>query len=559
MLKPVLFSELKHYTFPTFRADLFAGITVGVVALPLAMAFAIAAGFPPEKGLYTAVIAGFLISFFGGSRTQVGGPTGAFIVIIATITATHGYGGLVVASILAGMILILFGAFKMGALIKFIPFPVITGFTSGIAVVIFATQLKDIFGLQKDLPAAFIPKLVEVCRSMPQVNVWSLLLAVGTVAVILLSRTLFPKLPAMLVGMIAGTLAAQVFGLPVETIGDRFGELPSGLPPFQVPSFNWAEIQNLIMPALTIALLASIESLLSATVADGMTGDHHRPNTELTAQGIANIGAMLFGGIPATGAIARTATNIRSGAKTPVAGMIHAVTLLLIILICGTWAKLIPLAALSGIMVVVCYNMSEYHSFLRIFRGPKSDSGVMVVTFVLTVMVDLVAAVSVGVVMAALLFIRRMAEISDVKVISDELNRREDAMRIPNPDDTVNKQIPPGVEIYEVNGPFFFGAVDQFKNSIFNMLSRPVKPKVIVLHMRYVPAIDATALNVVDDLANQCIRHKIPLVLSGVQKRPRRSLYLYGITEKLGVKNVCSNIDAALNRVRQLLEEGEKN
>ncbi len=553
MFKPVLFSDLKNYSKKTFRADLFAGLTVGVVALPLAMAFAIACNFPPEKGIVTAIVAGFLISFFGGSRVQIGGPTGAFIVIISSIVAQYGYDGLVAACVMAGIFLILFGLFRMGAMIKFIPFPVVTGFTSGIAVVIFSTQLKDIFGLSVDVPGKFFPALKCVFSNLSGINYQALGLSVGTVVLIVLCRKFFPKLPAMLVGMLGATAISVIFKLDVVTIGERFGELPSSLPMPKWPDIKWADLPTLIGPALTIALLAAIESLLSATVADGMTGDRHRPNTELTAQGIGNIGAMLFGGIPATGAIARTATNIRSGAKTPVAGIIHTVTLLVILLLFAKQAKMIPLAALAGIMAVVCWNMSEYHVFIRMFKGPKSDSGVMLLTFLLTVLVDLVVAVEVGVVLAALLFIRRMSEIADVKVITDAL-RNDESANPDDPDATAHKDIPAGVEVFEVQGPFFFGAVDRFKDSAFALLKRD-KVQIIVLRMRYVSAIDATGLNVLSDFCEQCRKRNVQLVLSGVQEQPRNAFRRYGFLDRIGEANVCSHIDAALARCGEILEK----
>ncbi len=553
MFNPVLFSDLKNYSFQKFMADLFAGLTVGVVALPLAMAFAIACNFSPEKGIFTAITAGFLISFFGGSRVQIGGPTGAFIVIISSIVASHGYSGLAAATLMAGGFLILFGIFKLGALIKFIPFPVVTGFTSGIAVVIFATQLKDIFGLKVEMPESFFGKLQTIITHTDKINYTSFALCAGTVAVIVICQKLFPKLPAMLIGMLTATAVSVIFGLGVETIGDRFGDLPSGLPMPQMPQIEWANLHKLISPAMTIALLAAIESLLSATVADGMTGDRHRSNTELAAQGIGNIGAILFGGIPATGAIARTATNIRCGAKTPVAGLIHALTLTVILLLFAGQAKMIPLAALSGIMVVVCWNMSEYHVFIRMFKGPKSDSGVMLLTFLLTVMVDLIVAIEVGVVLAALLFIRRMSEISDVKVITDEL-QKDESSHPDDPDATHKKAIPPKVEVYEVHGPFFFGAVDHFKDSVFAAIKKGIKFKIIILRMRYVSAIDATGLNVLSDFLKQCRKRGIELVLSGVQPQPRSAFERYGFMEKIGEENVCNHIDAAIVRCEKLLD-----
>ncbi len=556
MFKPVLFSDLRKYNLSTFRADLFAGLTVGVVALPLSMAFAIACGLPPSRGIFTAVIAGFLISAFGGCRLQIGGPTGAFVVIISSIYLKYGDGGLMASTLLAGLFLIIFGLFRMGALIKFIPFPVVTGFTSGIAVVIFSTQLKDIFGLTKlELPSGFVAKLTAIASHFGEVNPQAVLLTVLTVASIVLCHKFLPKLPSMLVGMLVGTFASVAFGFNVETIGARFGDLPRQLPLPALPSLSWAAIPDLINPALTIALLAAIESLLSATVADGMTGDRHRPDTELIGQGIGNFGAVFFGGIPATGAIARTATNIRCGARTPVAGIVHAVTLLLILLLFAPQAKLIPLAALSGILVVVCFNMSEYRTFLRMFKGPKSDSFVMVVTFVLTVMVDLVLAVEIGVVLAALLFIRRMSELSAVKEITEELKNGGGANAADDPEATSKKLIPDGVVVFEVQGPFFFGAVDRFRDMAFGILRRRRQMRIVVLRLRHVAAIDATGLNVLRGFQAECRRTGVALVLSGVQPQPRTALERSGLLELIGPENVCSHIDLALERVTEIINE----
>ncbi|MDR0931914.1 MAG: SulP family inorganic anion transporter, partial [Victivallales bacterium] len=508
-------------------------------------------GLSPERGLYTAIIAGFLISLFGGCRVQIGGPTGAFIVIIASIIAQYSFSGLAISTLLAGLFLILLGLFRMGALIKFVPFPVVTGFTSGIAIVILSTQLKDILGLKIDLPAEFIEKL-RVCGSqLGQTNPQALALCIGTTIFILICRKIFPRLPAMLIGMLVATAVATVFHLEVETIGMRFGELSGNFPPFAMPSFNWAELPRLFAPAMTIALLGAIESLLSAAVADGMTGDRHRPDAELIAQGIGNIGSVLFGGIPATGAIARTATNIRSGARTPIAGIIHAVTLTVILLLFGTQATLIPLAALSGIMIVVCINMSEYHVFMRMFKGPKSDWIVMLITFIVTVLVDLIAAVEVGVLLSALLFIRRMALSANVKIIRSELEYDENS-DIPDPDATRKKHIAAGVAVFEVQGPFFFGAVNRFQEMALGVFSRG-RPKLIVLRLRHVPTIDATGLHVISDFALRCKKENIPLVLSGVAPQPFRQFHKYGISHEVGEKNICENIDAALIRVNEIL------
>jgi len=562
MFKPVLFSEIKDYNFQKFRADFFAGLTVVVLAIPLSMAFAIACGLPPEKGLFTSMIAGFFAALFGGSNVQVTGLTGAFVIIIVPILEKFGLSGLITATLIAGVMLLILGALKMGALMRFIPYPVIVGFTSGIAVVIFSTQLRDILGfpIELHIPAEFFSRMTALFKNLSQANLWSVLLCGITVGSILLFKRFLPKFPAMLMGMLVGILVDHVFQLQVETIGGRFNKIASDLPAFAIPALDFATVQSLMLPAFTIAMLAGIESLLCATVADGMTGFRHRPNTELSAQGIANMASALFGGLPATGAICRTATNINSGAKTPVASIIHTLILFVLVVFCASWTEIIPLAALGGILTVVCYNMFDHHSFTRIFKGPKSDFGVMLLTFALTVCVDLVVAVMVGVVLAALLFIRRMAEISDVKAITEEIKEeiKEDDSESPQPhlpDDTDNKNIPPGVQVFEVNGPFFFGAIDRFKNLIFDYLSKKNLPKVMVLRMRHVSVIDATALDVLEDLAQQCAKANIALVLSGVKQQPFNALEKYGITKQLGEKNVCRNIDSALERVNEILAE----
>ena len=552
MFRPILFSELKSYSWKKFSQDLFAGLTVGVVALPLAMAFSIACGFSPARGIYTAIIAGFLISLFGGSRVQIGGPTGAFIVIIAAIYGKCGNAGLLTATLLAGGILVLFGIFKMGALIKFIPFPVTTGFTSGIAVVIFATQLNDLFGLGlENTPADFIGKLKVIGQHLPDTDWATFGIGLFTIIVICVVKRLLPKWPAMLVGMLAATAVAQILKLDIATIGSKFGELPRTLPSPGLEILPVSRFSEVLMPAFTIALLAGIESLLSATVADGMTGGRrHRPNTELIAQGLGNIGSVFFGGIPATGAIARTATNIKSGAQTPVAGMIHAVVLMLILLLLAPQAKLIPLAALAGIMAVVCYNMSEYHTFCRMFKGPKSDWAVMLTTFLLTVFIDLVVAVEVGVVLAALLFIRRMSDISNVSAITGEL--AGDKNEVDDPDSIGSRDVPADVVVFEVQGPFFFGAVDGFRDTVMKFSNKGINT--VILRMRMVPAIDATGLTVLADFVKQCQKQKMDIVLSGVQSdsQPMKAFEHFGLIETLGKDNICPHIDDALARAKFL-------
>lgn len=550
MLKPKLFTTLETYNKKTFTEDLFAGLTVGVVALPLAMAFAIASGVPPERGLFTAIIAGFLISFLGGSRVQIGGPTGAFVVIVAGIMAEHGYDGLVYCTIMAGFFLIALGLSKMGGLIKFIPFPVITGFTSGIAVVIFSTQIKDLLGLQMPAPPAeFIPKWIEYVKHLGTFTPAAAGLGIGTIIIISVTRKFVPRLPAMLIGMAAATLATVLFGLEVETIGSRFGDLPRVLPAPELPAFDIEKMKSLIAPAFTVGLLAAIESLLSATVADGMIGGRHRSNMELIAQGAANIGSAVFGGIPATGAIARTVTNIKSGAKTPVAGIVHAISLALILLLFAPYAKMIPLAALAGILVVVSYNMSEIENFLGLLKAPKSDVMVLLTTFVLTVFVDLTVAVQVGIVLAALLFIRRMAEVTNVGVVTRELqgNGEDDSG---DPNAIAKRDVPPGVEVFEIQGPFFFGAADRFKESV-GLIEKPVP--VIILRLRNVPAIDATGLYTLKDFLHRCKRDHTTLILSGVHTQPLFAIERSGLWNLIGEENIFGNIDDALNRAREIL------
>lgn len=557
MFVPALVTSLRTYNRKIFQADLCAGLTVGVVALPLAMAFSIACGLPPERGIYTAIAAGFLVSLFGGSKVQIGGPTGAFVVIIAGIVASFpdqalGLQALWIATLMAGGFLIIFGFCQMGALIRFIPFPVTTGFTSGIAVVIFFTQIRDLLGLRIEgiVPVDFFAKAVCYWNHLNTINLEALGVGVGTISAIVLLRQFSPKVPAMLVVMIGATLFSTLLGLHIETIGSRFGDLPNALPNPNVPTLSWGQMSQLVVPAFTIAILAAIESLLSATVADGMTGDRHKSNAELVAQGIGNIGAAIFGGIPATGAIARTATNIKSGAKTPVAGMIHALTLALLLLLFAPYAKMIPLAVLGGILAVVCYNMSELHTFKRLLSGPKSDAAVLMITFILTVSIDLVVAVEVGVVLAALLFIRRMSEISNVSEITHALTG--DDVDAADPHSIHVREVPKGVEVFEVQGPFFFGAVDQFKDAVLSVFSR--ETRIVILRIRHVPALDATGLHALRDFYQQCEKRNIKLVLSGVRSQPHKVMKHDGFLDEIGVKNVCPDIDAALERTARLLE-----
>lgn len=548
MFVPKSIECLRRYDRSTFGRDLAAGLTVGVVALPLAMAFAIASGAPPDRGLVTAIVAGFLVSALGGSRVQIGGPTGAFVVIVAGVISKYGYDGLLICTMMAGALLIAMGLARFGAAIKFIPFPVVTGFTSGIALVIFSTQIRDLLGLTMDeIPPEFIPKWIAYGRALSTINWAAAGVGLGTVALIAALRKWAPKVPGMLAAMLAATAVAIIFGLPVETIGERFVELPRSLPAPSLPHLEWSQLREYAGPAMTIALLAAIESLLSATVADGVIGSRHKSNMELVAQGAANIVSPLFGGIPATGAIARTMTNIKSGGRTPIAGMIHAATLLLILLAAGPLAAHVPLAALAGILVVVSYNMSEARHFRYLLRAPRSDVVVLVSTFLITVLVDLTVAVQAGVVMAALLFMRRMSELTQFGVITRELKDVDDP--VDDPDALERRVVPPGVEVYEIRGPLFFGAADRFKDVASQMRQRP---RVLILRMRHVPAVDATALELLRELHAGCKKDGSALVLSGLRSQPLRALEKIGLAGAIGEDNLHVHIDSALERARAI-------
>ncbi|MDZ7625879.1 MAG: sulfate permease [Ignavibacteriaceae bacterium] len=548
MLKPKLFTTLKDYSKKQFTADLTAGVIVGIVALPLAIAFGIASGVTPEKGIITAIIAGFVISFFGGSRVQIGGPTGAFIIIVYGIVQQYGTTGLAIATIMAGIILVIMGLVKFGSLIKFIPYPVVVGFTSGIALLIFSTQIKDFFGLQlAKVPAEFHEKWITYFMSFSTVNFNVLGIAVLALLIMIFWPRVTHRIPGSLIAIIVTTVIVIVFKLPVDTIGSRFGEIPSELPSPSLYEINLSVIRNLIGPATVIAILAAIESLLSAVVADGMIGGKHRSNMELVAQGLANIITPIFGGIPATGAIARTATNIKNGGRTPVAGIIHAITLLLIMLFFGSYAKLIPMATLAAILVIVAYNMSEWRAFKSLLKSPKSDIAVLLTTFFLTVIFDLTIAIEIGMVLAVLLFMKRMSEVSNVSVITRELEDSEDQL---DPNSIDKKQIPEGVEVFEINGPFFFGAAKKFKDEMA-VIEKP--PKVRIIRMRNVPAIDATGLQTLKDFFYDAKKHKTHMVLSGVHTQPLYAMTQAGIFDLFGEENIHGNIDDALDRAREIL------
>lgn len=549
MFVPKSVISLRNYSRSTFVQDLTAGLTVGVVALPLAMAFAIASGVSPERGIFTAIVAGFLVSLLGGSRTQIGGPTGAFVVIVAGIVASHGYSGLVLCTLMAGMMLMAMGFSRLGSIIKFIPFPVVTGFTAGIAVVIFSSQMRDFFGLKLDqVPPEFLAKWGSYARAAGTINPAATALGVGTIFIILGFRRYAQRIPGMLVAMVVAALLTRFLSLPVETIGSRFGDLPRSLPAPALPPISMQLVRDLMPSAITVALLAAIESLLSATVADGMTGNRHKSNMELVAQGIANIGSALLGGIPATGAIARTATNIKSGGKTPVAGMIHAVTLLLILMFAAPLAREIPLACLAGILVVVAWQMSQVQHFRQLMTAPKADVVVLLITFLLTVLIDLTVAVQVGVVLAAMLFIKRMAEVTNVGVVTRELLDQEEAS---DPNSVVHRTVPEGVEVYEINGPFFFGAAEKFNDTLRLMGNAPA---VLILRMRNVPAIDATGLNALDELYHRSSKAGTALLLSEAPPAVLAILRRSHLGRKIAPDTTLDTLDKALARAQEMVE-----
>lgn len=547
-LKPKFFTTLKNYNKQQFISDATAGVIVGIVALPLAIAFGIASGVTPEKGIITAIIAGFVVSFFGGSRVQIGGPTGAFIIIVYGIVQQYGTTGLAIATIMAGIILVIMGLVKFGSLIKFIPYPVVVGFTSGIALLIFSTQVKDFFGLTiEKVPAEFHEKWMAYLETFSTINYNVFGIAMLALLIMIFWPKVTHRIPGSLIAIIVTTVIVIIFKLPVDTIGSRFGEIPSNLPSPSFYEIDLTIVRNLIGPATVIAILAAIESLLSAVVADGMIGGKHRSNMELIAQGLANIIVPIFGGIPATGAIARTATNIKNGGRTPVAGIIHALTLLLIMLFFGSYAKLIPMATLAAILIIVAYNMSEWHAFKSLLKSPKSDVAVLLTTFFLTVIFDLTIAIEIGMVLSVLLFMKRMSEVSNVSVITRELEDEEDQ---PDPNAIDKKQIPEGVEVFEINGPFFFGAAKKFKDEMA-VVEEP--PKVRIIRMRNVPAIDATGLQTLKDFHHDAIKQKTHMILSGVHTQPLYAMTQAGIFDLYGEDNIHGNIDDALDRAREVL------
>jgi SulP family sulfate permease len=539
-----MLEALRQYDRRTALADLTAGVTVGLVALPLALAFAIASGLSPQAGLYTAVIAGGLISLLGGSRLQIGGPTGAFVVIVAGIVARHGVNGLFICTLMAGVILVVLGATGMGSAVRFIPRPVVVGFTNGIAVLIASTQIRDFFGLQVDaLPSDFVPRMQVLAARAGTWSAPAAGLAVGSLAVIILAGRVSKRIPGAILAMCAGTAAVVAFGLPVETIGTRFGGIPSGLPKFQLPTIPVESLAHLIVPAMTVAMLGAIESLMSAMVADRMSGDRHDSNVELVAQGIANMASPLFGGLPATGAIARTATNIRSGARTPVAGVVHALTLVVVLLFTAPLARYVPLAVLAAILLVVAYNMGDWAEIPELLRLTKTDILVWLITFGLTVFADLTQAVGVGMVCAALLFIKRVADTTTVAPVTPEYLRDSHAHNLQN------HTVPPYATIYRIHGPFLFGATDKLR-PLFSDLA--ALPPIVNLRLRNMTALDATGLRAFEELAEALHAAGRHLILCGARHQPSTLIARADFHRHIGDANICPNVTEALKRAREI-------
>jgi SulP family sulfate permease len=545
-----ILSFQEGYSFPTFKSDLIAGLSVAIIAFPLAMAYSIGAGLPPERGLFTAIVAGFLISLLGGSRVQIGGPTGAMIIVLYGLLMEKGFESMTIAALMAGVILIFFGLTGLGTYIKYIPYPVITGLTTGIAVAIFTSQIKDFFGLSlEEVPIDFLSKWQLYFHKFGTMDVKTFAVGLGTLGIIIYFRKFKPQFPGALVALIAAGFITWYFGIDVETVGSHYGTLPNSLPFPTLPAFTFAKVIDLLPDALTIALLCAIESLLSAIVSEGMTGWRTAGNCELVAQGFANIGSLLFGGLPAAGALARTAANVKSGAKTPVAGMIHALTLLVILFFFAPLTAKIPLCALSAVLLMIAWSMSEIHHFLHLFTAPKRDIVVLITVFLLSLLANVTFAVQVGMVLAAFLFMKQMSDLTDVvgqaRLIDEEaLEAREDK------DALSKKDVPMGVEIYEINGPFFFGVADRLKN-VMNELQKP--PKIFILRMRKVPTIDASGMHALEEFYIECNRQGTLLLLSGVKKNPLKDLKRYHLDELIGSEHIFSHVDSALRFSREYL------
>ena len=544
---PKLFTTLRGYDRRQFANDLTAGVIVGIVALPLAIAFGIASGVSPAQGIYTAIVAGFLISVLGGSRVQIGGPTGAFVVVVYGIVQRYGASGLAIATLMAGVILVLLGVFKLGTMIKFIPHPLVTGFTSGIAVIIASNEIRDFFGLQTErMPAEFIDKVEVLWAAARTTNVWAVGIATFTLVLLIVWRRLDLRLPGPFVALVASAAIARIFELPVETIGSRFGVIDLAFPAPSIPAISMSDLRGLVGPAFTIAALGAIESLLSAMVADGMIGGRHRSNAELVAQGVANIASPIFGGIPATGAIARTATNVKNGGRTPIAGIIHALTLLLIALVFGQWAALVPMATLAGILMLVAYQMSEWRVFRSELRGPREDAAVLVSTFLLTVLVDLTVAIAVGMVLASFLFMKRMAEATNVAAVTRELRRDRDETTETEPGSISLRTVPQRVEVFEISGAFFFGAAEAFKEALGQVSGRPW---VIIIRMRDVNLIDSSGLHALREVVRRFRRDRTLVLLAEVHAQPLAVIESSELFAELG-DDIFMDIDDALDRAR---------
>lgn len=553
MLIPKLVTSLKGYTLRQFASDLGAGVVVGIVAIPLAVAFAIASGVSPEKGLFTAIVAGFLISALGGSRVQIGGPTGAFVVIVYGIVQRYGIDGLILATLMAGIMLVILGFIRAGFFIKYIPHTVIVGFTSGIAVVIFSSQIKDLLGLETGaLPADFIDKCRVLLEHSHTFNPYALAMAAVSILIITQWPRVSRVVPGPLVALVACSALAAFARWPLETIGSRFGELPHTLPVPHWPALDLETARRLLRPAFTIAMLGAIESLLSAVVADGMIGGKHRSNMELIAQGAANIGSALFGGMPATGAIARTVTNIKNGGRTPVAGIVHAATVFAALLFLGRWIRLVPLACLAGILTVVAYHMSEWRTFRGLIVSSKGAAVILTATFLLTILIDLTVAIEAGLVLSGILFVKRMAGTSGVRLIAREMVNEERAEKSP----LAAIQLPQDVEVYEVNGPLFFGTANQFEEAARAIAD---KPKVRILRLRNVPFMDSTGLKALKSFYHNSKHSGIALIISGLHVQPLNEMIKADLYDLVGADNVCANIDDALTRARQLLPVNKVN
>lgn len=550
-LQPKVVLTLREgFTRAGVASDVMAGLVVGVVALPLAIAFAIASGVRPEQGLYTAIVAGFVISLLSGSRVQIGGPTGAFVVLVLTTVNEFGYEGLAVATLMAGCLLIAMGFARLGGVIRFIPYPVTVGFTTGIATIIALGQLPDGLGLElAESHSEFLPRVASYVRALDTISPAAAAVCIGTALIVVLWPNVSKRLPGPLVGLLAATFVVHLAGLEVDTIQSRFGGVPTSLPSLRVPTVEWEMLPRLVSPAVAIALLGAIESLLSAVVADGMTGRRHRANAELVAQGVANLASPLFGGIPATGAIARTATNVKNGGRTPLAGIVHALTLLLILTTVGRWVALVPMAALAGILLVVAYHMSEWKVFRSLLRGPRSDVLVLLCTFALTVLVDLAIAIQVGVVLAALLFMRRMAEVTEVRSITDQLR---DVEKVGFEAENPNVVLPKHTEVFEIGGSFFFGAAYRFTEALGELHRRP---RIVILRMREVYAMDSTGLHALEQVHARMRAQGGHLILSGVRSQPMMTLVGSGALDRIGEENVCGSFHEALVRAWALSDE----